>query len=74
MKKQVVTYFFAYVPGQIALCRDCEDRVNAALPLGPVAYGLHKDYCAGCEDENEGETCQNCDQHYDSAIGCDCAF
>lgn len=53
MKKQVVTYFFAYVPGQISLCRDCEDRVNAAVPLGPVAYGLHRDYCAGCEDENE---------------------
>lgn len=56
MKKQVVTYSFAYVPGQINLCRNCEDRVNAAVPLGPVLYGLHKDYCAGCEDDNEEQT------------------
>ena len=56
MKKQVITYFFAYVPGQINLCEDCEDRINAALPLGPVSAGLHMDYCAGCEDdENEEE-------------------
>lgn len=55
MKKQVVTYSFAYVPGQINLCRNCEDRVNAAVPLGPVLYGLHKDYCAGCEDDGEAD-------------------
>lgn len=74
MKKQVITYFFAYVPGQITLCRDCEDKVDAEIRLGPVSHGLHKGYCAGCEDEDEAETCQNCNAPYDDVIGCDCAF
>lgn len=55
MKKFVVTYSFAYVPGSINLCRNCEDRVNAAVPLGPVLYGLHRGYCAGCSDNGEQE-------------------
>ena len=53
MKKQVITYFFAYVPGQINLCKDCEDKVNESVSLGPVSAGLHCGYCAGCEDERD---------------------
>jgi hypothetical protein len=53
--KQVITYFFAYVPGQISLCSKCEDKVNKSVTLGPVSHGLHKGFCAGCEDDKNEE-------------------
>lgn len=44
--RRVVTYAFAYVPGEIELCPECARSYSAAT-LGAVSRGLHSGACEG---------------------------
>jgi hypothetical protein len=48
----VVTYQYAYIPGQTSLCdKHAESPPSGTPVLGPVSHGRHYGLCDACERE-----------------------
>lgn len=46
---QVITYEYAYLPGTITICAECEAlSLDGIAPLGAVAHGVHDGRCEYC--------------------------
>lgn len=48
---KVVTRQFAYLSGEISLCKKHDNDKSAGIALGPVSHGLHVGECVVCERE-----------------------
>lgn len=52
LQVDVVTYAYAYIPGQVSLCRRCAEHPPVSLGvLGSVQHGEHRGWCEVCQAE-----------------------